>query len=687
MKNIFLYLSIVTLSLSCFSCDDDEELEVVTIGDASNIYISSEAGRREVPLTATCAWTVERDSLTRQWVNIERKSGEGDGSFNLVWRANEKFPRKGKVIVKLANKVKADTIYIYQYGVSPSIAFPDKEARVSAVGKELEVNLNTNIAASDSTRIAMTVDYDKGEKWVSQLLFNKEMNKMQVKVAPNEPEVGERNAVLHITYVDDWGKAYTTDFNISQMEMGGTKETKTISFAEARKLMDNVTGSQTINEDVAIEGIIVCDATGTNNAANTQLTQTKIDMTTTYRTVYIQSLDGKYGFALVFETKELNELAPFDKVKIWLKGLTLKKEDMPQRYTLTDMTLKSFISKEEGNATNLVKKERTIAELTDNDVYTFVTLKNCEFPIRKGSFTPFNEGYCPSYNVQRVDRYPLLMHDNQGQSMFLMTNTDCPYRRDGNILPQGSGTVSGVIVHEEYTRFENGGDIGLYQMRHLSRGDIKIDQSKNNSFSTIIAEWNAFKLSGTKVLPSEGSGELWHTAATPTAATDYGYLGPIDGETDGKGTVSATKNLAFNAPNWWNSSTGKGNSWMIKFSTSGITAAYVSLQLATFNYDIGAPRYWNVEWSEHGDMDGEWRKVDEYTVPDVVNWSNTLYEQLNAWKNTNIELPLDLLGKDTVYLRLIPSVNKAGTTTAYDATTINNSKKSGLMYVSIRYNK
>ena len=216
MKNIFLYLSIVTLSLSCFSCDDDEELEVVTIGDASNIYISSEAGRREVPLTATCAWTVERDSLTRQWVNIERKSGEGDGSFNLVWRANEKFPRKGKVIVKLANKVKADTIYIYQYGVSPSIAFPDKEARVSAVGKELEVNLNTNIPASDSTRIAMTVDYDKGEEWVSQLLFNKEMNKMQVKVAANEPEVGERNATLHITYVDDWGKAHTTDFNIGQ---------------------------------------------------------------------------------------------------------------------------------------------------------------------------------------------------------------------------------------------------------------------------------------------------------------------------------------------------------------------------------------------------------------------------------------------------------------------------------------
>lgn len=687
MKNIFLYLGIAALSLSCFSCDDDEPQEIITTGDASNIYISSEAGRREVPLKATCAWTVERDSLTRQWINIEHKNGEGDGSFNLVWRANEDFPRKGKVIVKLANKVKADTIYIYQYGVSPSIAFPDKKARVSATGKTLEINLNTNIPVTDSTRIAMTVDYDKGNEWVSQLLFNKEMNKMQVKVAANEPEVGERNATLHITYVDDWGKAHTTDFNIGQMEMGGTKETKTISFAEARKIVADATGTLTINEDIAIEGVVVSDATGTNNAANTQLDKTKIDMTTTYRTAYVQSLDGKYGFALVFDTKELNELLPFDKIKIWLKGLTLKKEDAPQRYTLTGMTFKSFISKEEGNATDLVKKERTMGELTDNDVYTFVTLKECEFPIRKGSFTPFNEGYCPTYNQQRVDRYALLMHDNQGQSMFLMTNTDCPYRRDGSVLPQGSGTVAGVIVHEEYSRFENGGNIGRYQMRHLSREDIKIDKSKNNSFSTIIAEWNAFKLSGTKVLPSAGSGELWHTGQTPKAATDYGYLGPIDGASDGKGIISASQNLAFQTSNWWNTSTGKGNSWVIKFSTAGITAAHISLQLATLNYDIGAPRYWNVEWSEHGNADGEWTKIGEYTIPDVVQWGNTLYEHLNAWKNTNVELPLSLLGKSSVYLRLIPSANKAGTTTTYDTAAINNSKNSGLMYVSIRYNK
>ncbi len=43
----------------------------------------------------------------------------------------------------------------------------------------------------------------------------------------------------------------------------------------------------------------------------------------------------------------------------------------------------------------------------------------------------------------------------------------------------------------------------------------------------------------------EGNGELWHTAATPTAATDYGYLGVIDGVTDGKGIISASKELGL----------------------------------------------------------------------------------------------------------------------------------------------
>ncbi len=62
------------------------------------------------------------------------------------------------------------------------------------------------------------------------------------------------NATLHITYVDDWGKAHTTDFNIGQMEMGGTKQTETISFAEVRKLVNNATGSQKLRRMWLLRG-------------------------------------------------------------------------------------------------------------------------------------------------------------------------------------------------------------------------------------------------------------------------------------------------------------------------------------------------------------------------------------------------------------------------------------------------
>lgn len=86
------------------------------------------------------------------------------------------------------------------------------------------------------------------------------------------------------------------------------------------------------------------------------------------------------------------------------------------------------------------------------------------------------------------------MRDINGNSMYIYTNTTCLYRRDGTRLPYGSGNMSGVIVHELFTRFEyleaaNGlideekaGDIGRYQIRHMSRSDFKMADDFKNSF-------------------------------------------------------------------------------------------------------------------------------------------------------------------------------------------------------------
>lgn len=167
------------------------------------------------------------------------------------------------------------------------------------------------------------------------------------------------------------------------------------------------------------------------------------------------------------------------------------------------------ISQEAGSAADVPVKEKYMNELTDDDIYTYVTLKDVEFPVRKGSITPVNEGYSIGTNAHRISKYPLLVRDVNGDDMYMLTNTNCAYRSDGTRLPYGSGKISGVIVHERFSRFEwrNGADpaemeedptlgyIGRYQIRHQTKDDIwgQMNDSVEDSFSELLTEyryWN-----------------------------------------------------------------------------------------------------------------------------------------------------------------------------------------------------
>jgi hypothetical protein len=98
-------------------------------------------------------------------------------------------------------------------------------------------------------------------------------------------------------------------------------------------------------------------------------------------------------------------------------------------------------------------------ELTDDDIYTYVTIRDCEFPVKKGPLTPLNEGYtgggvATTHSANRISSYPQLVRDAYGNSFYTITNTTCVYRRNAKQLPYGSGNISGVIVHEACDRFE-----------------------------------------------------------------------------------------------------------------------------------------------------------------------------------------------------------------------------------------
>lgn len=75
-------------------------------------------------------------------------------------------------------------------------------------------------------------------------------------------------------------------------------------------------------------------------------------------------------------------------------------------------------------------------------------------------------------------------------------------------------------------------------------------------------------------------------------------------------------------------------------------------------------------------MEGDWNTVTTYTVPDAPNWSNTLLHQLPAFKNVNVALPLSMLGKPKVFVRLIVDKNLSSNGNTYASEPIDRSNGS-----------
>ena len=310
---------------------------------------------------------------------------------------------------------------------------------------------------------------------------------------------------MSLSLTDGWDETVSVEFNLLQRT---AKETlgRNITFEEFRQ---NYALNKKIEDYVIIEGIVVSNPDNRNAGENTQLTTSTIDYTVSERTLYLESKDGRYGIAILTNEVEDNIFDQYDHVQLLIQGATGNLVENPDRYELEGVTKSMVISRTAGSASDVPIKEKHMNELTDDDIYTYVTLKEVEFPVRKGSITPVNEGYAIGTNAHRISKYPLLVRDINGDAMYMMTNTNCAYRSDGTRLPYGSGDISGVIVHERFSRFEwrNGADpaemtddptlgyIGRYQIRHQNKEDIwgKMQNSVEDSFSALLTEyryWN-----------------------------------------------------------------------------------------------------------------------------------------------------------------------------------------------------
>ena len=257
-----------------------------------------------------------------------------------------------------------------------------------------------------------------------------------------------------------------------------------------------------IESHIVLNGLVINDNLEKNGAENRLISVDNQDMTYADRIIYVQNEEGTDGIKLIFSKSCADLVSRYDRISLDTYGLMLKREDNPVRYSISRIPVEALVATSAGDAP--AEKVRGLAELTDNDIYTQVTVPDVEIPVSKGSFAPIDIRY-----INLMVSYPMVIRDKDGGTSHIMVNVDCPWSRDGKGLPKGSGSVTGVVVHEKCDNFEwdaakeneliaagqnasyitGLGTIGDYQIRPVRRSEVMISEDASESFSTLMYEW------------------------------------------------------------------------------------------------------------------------------------------------------------------------------------------------------
>ncbi len=303
----------------------------------------------------------------------------------------------------------------------------------------------------------------------------------------------KRSATITVSHTDLNG---TVTEGVLKFLQRGEVMPRTVT-VEALRAMQTSAGSQTYPSDEDYRDYITVRVTSDKDDLNTEknpnTSVNRIDFTATAKTGYAQSEDGKYGFRLQFATAADNTLHRGDKIRLYLDGKTLTMENSPKRYTLSGIKADDIEVEAAGSPADIVSKERTIATLTDEDVYTCTTLTDMEFVVKDGPYTYTTETMlgCTASNQFR-DNLATMMQDADNNAIYALINSKCAWRRDsatGKHVPQGVGRVNGIIVHTEDPAY---GDMGKYQIRPIDEASFDIP-AEESSATNVLARWSLTK--------------------------------------------------------------------------------------------------------------------------------------------------------------------------------------------------
>ena len=459
-----------------------------------------------------------------------------------------------------------------------------------------------------------------------------------------------------------------------------------------------------VADELLIEGYMIGQPYGQNNEMNVSVHYSSLK-NGDLATGYIESLDGNVGLRIKFDQRPMAKKFPrYAKVVISLKGTTLRCDE-PGRVTIDGLTDEHLVSLTQCTKADLPRKEKYIAELCDDDIYTYVTLKDCEIVFKDGSYSNVYERYVQITSINKrvkpnksMDCWATLICDKKGSSIYALVNTLCRWRRDGDGVPQGSGNMQGILSCATHPRY--GGDVfGKYVLRPVDAEDYAMNWSEKTAAYKSIAEWNwgdnkksinteygeLESITTERIVADKGKGKLY-LAVEGEAIRGRDTNNPRVDAGKEKGTKGfggfvryGALTIKTEARNWWDWKKDCGKGIVAEFSTRGCSGKHLLFGFTFAAGEISAetsygfPVFWNVEYSTDGK---NWTAVEGSTPKKLRSlpwhWNTEVhgihYDSILAgagYTEHVVMLPKSLLGKSKVFVRVVP-VAKNAATLGYD---------------------
>ena len=497
------YVIILLMSLMAMACEDKlAQLDVVEFGaalmDEKCMPLSYKAGSFVINVVSDGDFTAEIVDGD-QWLHFEdgKSSYSGNSAertLPVYYDVNRTVLRSGKIV--LTRKHRKVEIEVSQIGIlSEDFSIDQQNLWVGAEGGFLSSKVLTLSGADDVEIMTEYVEDGLGQ-WISQARM--ENNYLKFNVAENMASEA-RHAVI---VVSKKGTSLSGRIQVGQAGAGTEYSNTTVS---ELKSMLAAPGSVQIEGHVVLSDCIVLnDNLEGNGAENINVTSIVQDLKVADRTLYVSDAEGLSGLRLDFVEGSELLIKRFDHIEVDLAGATLTWLQEPDRFVVSGLKASAVMSNEVGSQSDVVIKKKMMSELTPSDVYTLVELIDCEIPVRKGPYIGIDVRH---YNL--MNKYPMVIRDSEGGTMHMMVNTTCSWHRDGTGMPQGSGSITGVIVHEHCDNFEwdqasadamvsaglgldyvtDLGHIGTYQIRPITKNEVALAKDFEDGFSKLVCEF------------------------------------------------------------------------------------------------------------------------------------------------------------------------------------------------------